>query len=55
MGWQTLELRIEESLATITLKRPKALNAINLTMVGELERAVRRVRDDPGVRVVVIT
>lgn len=55
MGWQTLELRIEQSLATITLNRPKALNAINLTMVGELEQAVRQVRDDPGIRVVVIT
>ncbi|PWB77238.1 MAG: crotonase, partial [Candidatus Methylomirabilota bacterium] len=55
MGWQTLEVRIEESLATITLNRPKALNAINLAMVGELEQAVRQVRDDPGVRVVVIT
>jgi enoyl-CoA hydratase len=55
MGLQTLELRIEGSLATITLNRPKALNAINLMMVGELELAVRQIRDDPGVRVVVVT
>lgn len=55
MGLQTLELRIEGSLATITLNRPKALNAINLMMIGELELAVRQIRDDPGVRVVVIT
>jgi enoyl-CoA hydratase len=55
MGLQTLELRIEESLATITLNRPQALNAINLAMVGELEQAVRQVRDDSGVRVVVVT
>ena len=55
MGFQTLDLRIEGSLAIITLNRPKALNAINGMMVEELEQAVRQVRDDPGVRVVVIT
>ncbi|MDE2180718.1 MAG: enoyl-CoA hydratase/isomerase family protein [candidate division NC10 bacterium] len=55
MGVQTLELRMEGSLAIILLNRPKALNAINLMMVGELEQAVGQVRDDPGVRVVVIT
>lgn len=55
MGFQTLDLQMEGSLATITLNRPQALNAINVIMVGELEQAVRQVRDDPGVRVVVIT
>jgi enoyl-CoA hydratase/carnithine racemase len=55
MGFQTLDLRIEGSLAIILLNRPQALNAINLMMVGELEQAVRQVRDDPSVRVVVIT
>lgn len=49
MGFQTLELRIEGSLAIILLNRPQALNAINLAMVGELEQAVRQVRDDSGV------
>jgi len=55
MSFQTLDLRIEGSLAFIALNRPKALNAINLAMVGELEQVVRQVRDDTGVRVVVIT
>ena len=55
MSFQTLELQMEGSLATVTLNRPKALNAINLAMVGELEQVVRQVRDDTGVRVVVIT
>ncbi len=55
MGFQTLDLWIEGCLAIITLNRPKALNAINGMMVEELERIVRQIRDDPSVRVVVIT
>jgi enoyl-CoA hydratase len=55
MGFQTIELHIEGGVATITLNRPKALNALNLAMVAELGRAVHQVRDDPTVRVVVIT
>lgn len=55
MGFQTIELQIEGAIATITLNRPKALNALNLELVGELDQAVAQVRDDPAVRVVVIT
>lgn len=55
MGFQTIELQTEGGIATIILNRPKALNALNLAMVAELEQAVHTVRDDPSVRVVVIT
>ncbi|MGH7411619.1 MAG: enoyl-CoA hydratase/isomerase family protein [Candidatus Methylomirabilis sp.] len=55
MGFQTIELQIEGGIATITLNRPKALNALNFAMVDELKQAVHQVRDDPTVRVVVIT
>jgi enoyl-CoA hydratase len=55
MAFQTIELQIEGGIATITLNRPKALNALNLAMVGELQQAMRQVRDEPTVRVVVIT
>lgn len=43
MGLQTLELRIEESLATILLNRPQALSAINLAIKGPL--AVRAAKE----------
>jgi len=55
MAFQTLDLQIGEGIATITLNRPKALNALNHEMIEELGRAVEQVRDDPAVRVVVIT
>ncbi len=55
MGFETIELQIEGGIATLTLNRPKALNALNMAMVRELGQAVHQVWDDPTVRVVVIT
>jgi len=55
MGFQTIELQTEGGIATVTLNRLKALNALNLAMVGELEQAVQQIREDPAIRVVVIT
>lgn len=55
MGYDTIDLQVEGNIATITLNRPKALNALNMAMVGELGQAIQQVRNDPAVRVVVIT
>jgi enoyl-CoA hydratase len=55
MAFQTLDVQIGDGIATITLNRPKALNALNQAMIEEMGRAVEQVRDDPAVRVVVIT
>ena len=38
--YQTLEVKVSDQIGTITLNRPKALNAINLTMVKELGRVL---------------
>ena len=44
-----------ESVAWITLNRPSVLNAVNLAMRDELWAAFLAVRDDPDVRVAVIS
>ncbi|MBI4641770.1 MAG: enoyl-CoA hydratase/isomerase family protein [Candidatus Tectomicrobia bacterium] len=55
MLFQTIELKMEEGIATITLNRPQALNALNRQLLGELEEAVEQVGADEAVRVVIIT
>lgn len=45
----------DEGVATITLNRPKALNAFNMKMFEELSAAVSDVRSDRNVKVVIIT
>ena len=52
--YQTLEVSISEQIGTITLNRPNALNAINLTMVQELG-AVLDAWKDLSLRAVIIT
>jgi enoyl-CoA hydratase/carnithine racemase len=52
----TLELdRPHPHTVVVRFNRPERLNAINATMVRELQDAYASVRDDPAVRVVVLT
>ncbi|GAA5079025.1 methylglutaconyl-CoA hydratase [Thermocatellispora tengchongensis] len=42
-------------VATITLDSPRNRNALSVALLGELDAALRRALDDPGVRVIVLT
>jgi enoyl-CoA hydratase/3-hydroxyacyl-CoA dehydrogenase len=50
-----VKLQTQDSIATITMNRPEAMNALNEKVLRELKGAIAEVRDDPGVRVVIIT
>jgi 2-(1,2-epoxy-1,2-dihydrophenyl)acetyl-CoA isomerase len=52
---QTVKLDIAAGVATITLNRPEAYNALNLALARELFTTVLAVDEDPAVRAVVIT
>jgi 2-(1,2-epoxy-1,2-dihydrophenyl)acetyl-CoA isomerase len=55
MTYQHLLLETREQVATITLNRPDAYNALDLGLGRELFHAVLEVDEDPDVRCVVIT
>jgi 2-(1,2-epoxy-1,2-dihydrophenyl)acetyl-CoA isomerase len=55
MTYQHLLLDTREHVATITLNRPEAYNALDLGLGRELFHAALEVDEDPGVRCVVIT
>ncbi len=55
MAYQTILLDKEDGIATITLNRPKALNALNQELLGELVDALRQLDDDPEIGCIILT
>jgi 2-(1,2-epoxy-1,2-dihydrophenyl)acetyl-CoA isomerase len=52
---ETVDLKVEERVAWVTLNRPEALNAWTRQFGSELHEALDRAADDPDVRAIVIT
>jgi enoyl-CoA hydratase len=55
MAYETILVETRGPVGVITLNRPKALNALNSQLVGELNRALRAMDGDPQIAVVVLT
>ena len=54
--FQTLIVEIHDRIATVTLNRPKSLNAVNVEMTGEIEQLIAWLHGHPEeVRVVLLT
>lgn len=53
--YATILYEVKGPVCHITLNRPEKYNAINREMASELEHAFRRVRDEAGVAVVVLS
>jgi 2-(1,2-epoxy-1,2-dihydrophenyl)acetyl-CoA isomerase len=54
-SFTTIRLEVVDAIATITLDRPDALNALTVTMKEELLAALRAIGRDRSVRAVVLT
>jgi enoyl-CoA hydratase len=54
-AYETILVETRERVALVTLNRPKALNALNETLMNEVVHAVESFDRNPGVGVVVIT
>ncbi len=55
MSYETVIFEVSEGVATITMNRPEAANALNLTMAKELGELAIRCDEDQAIRSVVIT
>ncbi|MGD6878700.1 enoyl-CoA hydratase-related protein [Bacillus infantis] len=51
----SIDLKVENHTAVITLNRPEALNAFNYETLEELQRTVEDIRINPDVRIVIFT
>jgi enoyl-CoA hydratase/carnithine racemase len=55
VAFETLELAVDDTIATLTLDRPEVLNAISPLMEREFLEAFDRIDEDDAVRAVVVT
>ncbi|WP_461208538.1 short-chain-enoyl-CoA hydratase [Desulfocurvus sp. DL9XJH121] len=53
--YQNLLYECTDGIATVTINRPKALNALNADLLGELDSLLDEIAADAGVQVVIIT
>lgn len=52
---QVLLESLEDGIATLTMNRPEALNALNAELIGELSASIVRLAQDPAAKVIVLT
>jgi len=55
MAYELIELDRDGRVATIRLNRPKALNALNAPMMGEVAKALTELEADDGIGCVILT
>ena len=55
MAYETLLVERDGPVATVTINRPKVLNALNATVLDELGKAVDELEKDLSVRALIIT
>ncbi len=55
MAYENIIYEVEEAVATVTINRPKVLNALNPAVVEELALAFTEIARDPEVKVAVLT
>ena len=55
MSYETLSLDVENKVATITINRPKMMNAFNEQLIWDMGDATEKVKNDSQIRVLVIT
>jgi enoyl-CoA hydratase len=55
MTYETLLWQVQDSVATVTLNRPKVLNALNTLVFDELEAVFLALKTDDAVRVILLT
>ncbi len=55
MAYESIIYNVKNEIATITFNRPKALNALNQALLGELSAALDEIAADENIRVLILT
>ena len=55
MSEEALLLEVTGAVARLTLNRPKAMNAMNMALLADLDRHLTQIAADDAIRVLVVT
>src|ERR1700719_1171335 len=55
MNYENILLEKKSAIAYVTVNRPKVLNALNTATMEELGIALQEIKDDPAIRVAILT
>jgi enoyl-CoA hydratase len=55
MTYETLLTELEQGILTVTVNRPDKLNALNRTVLADLDQLMDHVQSDPEIRAVLLT
>ena len=55
MSYEALLVDVKDGIASVTLNRPEVRNALNATLIRELEEALAELEADPAARVIVLS
>jgi enoyl-CoA hydratase len=55
MSYENIIFKVEDSIATVTFNRPKALNALNSELINEFSNAIDQVALNEDIRVLILT
>lgn len=55
MSYNTIQFEQKNGVATLTLNRPDNLNSFNTEMHGEVRQVMKQVKQDAGIRVLLLT
>lgn len=55
MSYETIVYELEGDIATITINRPKSLNALNSLVLQELNQALDQIAENHDIRVLILT
>ena len=55
MEYKNILLSLEGEIGTLTVNRPKALNALNMETLKDLQKGIEEVKDHPEMKVLIVT